>query len=357
MENGDRMKILFGIQATGNGHISRSREVVHRLRSRGHEVRVLFSGRDPSGLKEIEVFKPFDVRRGLTFQTSRGQMQYLKTVFTLNLPRFYRDIYDFDASGVDLVITDYEPLSARVARRFRIPSIGIGHQYAFYYDIPIAGANPFTRRLLQAFAPADHPVGLHWHHFGQPILPPIIPGHLDGSRPVKADKVLVYLPFDHPDEVQMLLTLFTTHRFFIYGIDKLNSPVDKGHLHIRPYSRSGFLQDLEDCNGVICGAGFELAAEALQLGKKLLVKPLKGQFEQLSNALALENLQLAMVMQHLDRKAVQKWLELPPNSPAGYPDTAQLIAVWIENGHWQDIGSLSKEAWAQTGRVPRWHGR
>jgi len=351
------MKILFGIQATGNGHISRSREVVHRLRSRGHEVRVLFSGRDPSGLKEIEVFKPFDVRRGLTFQTSRGQMQYLKTVFTLNLPRFYRDIYDFDASGVDLVITDYEPLSARVARRFRIPSIGIGHQYAFYYDIPIAGANPFTRRLLQAFAPADHPVGLHWHHFGQPILPPIIPGHLDGSRPVKADKVLVYLPFDHPDEVQMLLTLFTTHRFFIYGIDKLNSPVDKGHLHIRPYSRSGFLQDLEDCNGVICGAGFELAAEALQLGKKLLVKPLKGQFEQLSNALALENLQLAMVMQHLDRKAVQKWLELPPNSPAGYPDTAQLIAVWIENGHWQDIGSLSKEAWAQTGRVPRWHGR
>jgi uncharacterized protein (TIGR00661 family) len=357
VENGDRMKILFGIQATGNGHISRSREVVHRLRSRGHEVRVLFSGRDPSGLKEIEVFKPFDVRRGLTFQTSRGQMQYLKTVFTLNLPRFYRDIYDFDASGVDLVITDYEPLSARVARRFRIPSIGIGHQYAFYYDIPIAGANPFTRRLLQAFAPADHPVGLHWHHFGQPILPPIIPGHLDGSRPVKADKVLVYLPFDHPDEVQMVLTLFTTHRFFIYGIDKLNSPVDKGHLHIRPYSRSGFLQDLEDCNGVICGAGFELAAEALQLGKKLLVKPLKGQFEQLSNALALENLQLAMVMQHLDRKAVQKWLELPPNSPAGYPDTAQLIAVWIENGHWQDIGSLSKEAWAQTGRVPRWDGR
>ena len=234
------MKILFGIQATGNGHISRSREVVHRLRSRGHEVQVLFSGRDPSGLKEIEVFKPFEVRRGLTFQTSRGRLQYLKTALTLNLPRFYRDIYDYDAAGVDLVITDYEPLSARVARRFRIPSIG-------------------------------------------------------------------------------------------------------------------FLQDLEDCNGVICGAGFELAGEALQLGKKLLVKPLKGQFEQLSNALvSLEKLQLARVMQRLDRKAVQIWLELPPNAPAGYPDTAQLIAVWIENGRWEDIGSLSKETWAQTGRVPRW---
>ena len=108
---------------------------------------------------------------------------------------------------------------------------------------------------------------------------------------------------------------------------------------------------------MICGAGFELAGEALQLGKKLLAKPLKGQFEQLSNALALKKLQLARVMQRLDCKTVQMWLELPPNAPVGYPDTAQLIAVWIKNGHWEDIGRLSKEAWAQTGRVPRLYGR
>jgi uncharacterized protein (TIGR00661 family) len=116
------MKILFGIQATGNGHISRSREVVQRLRARGHQVQMLFSGRDPSGLKEIDVFAPFEVRRGLTFKTSRGRLQYLKTAFTLNLPRFYRDIYTYEAVGIDLVITDYEPLSSRIARRFRIPS-------------------------------------------------------------------------------------------------------------------------------------------------------------------------------------------------------------------------------------------
>jgi len=50
-------------------------------------------------------------------------------------------------------------------------------------------------------------------------------------------------------------------------------------------------------------------------------------------------------------------LELPPNASAVYPDTAQLIADWIENGHREDIGSLSREAWAQTGLVPRWDGR
>jgi hypothetical protein len=40
--------------------------------------------------------------------------------------------------------------------------------------------------------------------------------------------VLVYLPFDHPDEVQTLLAPFTTHHFFIYGIAELSFPVDKG---------------------------------------------------------------------------------------------------------------------------------
>ncbi|MFZ0612581.1 MAG: glycosyltransferase family protein [Desulfobacterales bacterium] len=351
------MKILFGVQATGNGHISRSREVIARLRSRGHDIQVLFSGRDPSGLKETEVFEPFEVRRGLTFKTSRGRLQALKTAFSLNLPLFYRDILDYDASGVDVVITDYEPISARIARRLRIPSIGIGHQYAFCFDIPLTGANPLTHWLLRAFAPADHPIGLHWHTFGQPILPPIIPEHLDGNRPVAADKVLVYLPFEHPSEVQALLAPLTTHQFYIYGIADLPAPIDKGHLHLRPYSRRGFLRDLEDCNGVISNAGFELMGEALQIGKKLLVKPLKGQMEQLSNALALEKLRLATAMSSLDRKTVRRWLELPPNEPAGYPDVAQLIAVWIEKGRWEDIDGLSREAWARTKRVPLWDGR
>lgn len=31
------MKILYGIQATGNGHITRSREVVRLLKERGHD--------------------------------------------------------------------------------------------------------------------------------------------------------------------------------------------------------------------------------------------------------------------------------------------------------------------------------
>ena len=38
------MKILYGLNGTGNGHVCRSREIIRRLRDRGHEVRVMVSG-------------------------------------------------------------------------------------------------------------------------------------------------------------------------------------------------------------------------------------------------------------------------------------------------------------------------
>ena len=40
------MNILYGISATGNGHISRSRILISALKKRGHNITVLFSGRD-----------------------------------------------------------------------------------------------------------------------------------------------------------------------------------------------------------------------------------------------------------------------------------------------------------------------
>ena len=174
------MKILYGVQTTGNGHISRSREVIRELKKLGHEVQVLFSGRKPAMQSDLEEFEPYQEFKGLTFCTHRGQLSYFKTALSLNFCQLYRDIASFDDSGYDLVITDFEPISARIARRKSLPSFGVGHQYAFIHDIPMSGSNPMTRFVIKNFAPVDYPVGLHWHHFSQPILPPIVP-HKTGN--------------------------------------------------------------------------------------------------------------------------------------------------------------------------------
>ena len=111
---------------------------------------------------------------------------------------------------------------------------------------------------------------------------------------------------------------------------------------------SGYLLDAE---GVISNAGFELASECLHLGKKLLVKPLAGQFEQLSNALALQSMSRATVMQSLDQAICAEWLLLPPRRANYYPNVAKALAAWMLKAHqlnyWSDQQALIDRLWLQ----------
>jgi uncharacterized protein (TIGR00661 family) len=343
------MKILFGVQATGNGHISRSREVIRNLKQMGHKVSTILSGREPSLLWGMEDFEPYIALRGITFSTNRGRLQYLKTALNLHVFEYLKDARSFDASDYDLVITDFEPVSARIAKLNGIPSIGIGHQYAFPYEIPMAETTPLALFVIKHFAPAEFSVGLHWHHFDQPILPPIVPVMDHGGTKAQNNKILIYLPFEELVDIKSLLIPLTSHDFYIYHKDV--GFENERNLYLRPYSRKSFLKDLIECNGVITNAGFELASESLHLGKRLLVKPLSGQMEQACNALAIDVLKLGMTMRNLDRNVVSQFLKSTPASAMGYPDVAAMIAEWIGRGKWWDMGGLVKEAWALTGKT------
>jgi hypothetical protein len=105
---------------------------------------------------------------------------------------------------------------------------------------------------------------------------------------------------------------------------------------------------LEECSGVISNAGFELLSEALQIGKKLLVKPLVGQMEQMSNALVVSEFKLGMVMPTLNRRYVEKWLSWQDTEPMGYPDVARLVAEWIDRGNCKEVKQLAVQAWEKT---------
>ncbi|MBW2506469.1 MAG: hypothetical protein JRD19_05325 [Deltaproteobacteria bacterium] len=341
------MNILYGVQGTGNGHISRSREIILQLKSMGHHVDVILSGRAPEAFWDMEDFKPYKAYRGLTFITHKGKIDYTKTAMQLNLPQLYSDIRSYQTNGLDLVVTDFEPIAARIAKKHKIPCLGIGHQYAFYHDIPFANGNFVARYIIRNYAPAEIPIGLHWHHFNQPILPPIIPTTLNSATPrQEPHKVLVYLPFEALTDIISLIHSFEYHNFFIYH--DVKEADDIGNLHIRPFSRQGFLQDLEECTYVISSAGFELISEALILGKKILVKPLEGQMEQYSNALAIRELNLGMDMNTLDKEIVGEFLESSDAKTVNYPDVALLIAQWLKKGQWHDVASLAKECWSLT---------
>jgi uncharacterized protein (TIGR00661 family) len=342
------MKILFGVQGTGNGHISRSRELVRKLRDDGHDVEVIISGRKLEELKEVEVFEPFRVMKGMTLVTRKGKMHYIDTMLQLDLAQLMVDVAMLDTAGTDLVITDFDPITSMAARVKNIPSVGFGHQYAFGYDIPLTRGNFFGKLILMNFASARYNAGLHWHHFNQPIFPPVIPPVLYEKTSKRAiqGKVLVYLPFEEVEDVTLLMTPFDQFEFYIYG--KVDKDRDEGHLHFRSYSRSGFLNDLLECDGVVCNAGFELPGEALHLGKKLLLRPLDGQIEQESNALAMEELGYGMAMHDLDGAVLADWLQKPCREPLHYARTVDYIAEWIGSGRWNELPKYTAAAWEKT---------
>jgi uncharacterized protein (TIGR00661 family) len=323
------MRILYGVQGTGNGHVTRARAMARELYAAGIEVSFLFSGRQADKYFDMEVFNDFQLREGLSFNINKGQVSYLKSAVQANPVKFMRDVCQLDLRAYDLIISDFEPVSAWAGKRQNKQVIGIGHQYAFNHDIPRRGNNLVASRVMKYFAPASVGIGLHWHHFEQAILPPIIEIP-ETAHSIQADKIIVYLPFEDPHEIMQLFSRFKNFRFYIYSPNVIASLYS--NILFKPLSRPGFQQDLHDSAGIISNAGFELTSESLHAGKKILLKPLHGQMEQQSNAAALEHLGYGQTMVTLDSGKIEQWLHCSQAVRVTYPNVAKIVVEWLQNG-------------------------
>ena len=319
----------------------------------GVSVDFLFSGRESNQYFSMEAFGNYQTRRGLTFISHHGKIDLVKTALHAKPLHFFQEIRTLDLSAYDLVINDFEPISAWAACRQKIPCIGISHQNSFRYPVPAAECSLLDKLLVHYFAPCEQYIGLHWHHFNQPLLPPVIDlqsslmRQTSDSNPL--DSVLVYLPFEDLAEIIGLLQQLPARNFVCYHPQQLQAET-LGNIRLQPLSHQSFLKDLHHCEAVISNAGFELPSEAMMLGKKLLVKPLAGQFEQHSNAQALVSLGLASQMQQLDLNSILRWLDAEPARPIFFPCVATALVDWLMSGHWLQQGSLadlSKKLWSQ----------
>ncbi|WP_052480952.1 MJ1255/VC2487 family glycosyltransferase [Gilvimarinus agarilyticus] len=338
------MKILYGVQGTGNGHLTRARSMARAFARHQIEVDWVFSGRARGDFFDMEAFGDYQLFKGMTLQTFKGKVNMSKTLLKSDLLQLYRDTRALNCQQYDLVISDFEPVSAWAAKRAGVRSLGVSHQSSFLHPIPKRANNVFTDLFMRSFAPCTTPIGVHWHHFDQPLLPPIVE---PSSHPVSVTpgRILVYLPFAELDDIVALLEPISGVDFYIYH--KLEQPVDRGHLHLRPFSRSGFQDHLHSCEGVICSAGFELPSEALGLGKKILAEPVVRQMEQQSNAVALEQLDYATIASPLERGVIEQWLKLPMPEAIHYPDVSDAIVQWICKDGAKDLETLSRTLWQQ----------
>jgi uncharacterized protein (TIGR00661 family) len=153
----------------------------------------------------------------------------------------------------------------------------------------------------------------------------------------------VYLPFEDTHEVMAYLSPFKHFEFHVYTPENVSSRFE--NILCKPLSRDGFQQDLVDCAGIISNAGFELASEALQMGKKILAKPLHAQMEQISNAAALQQLGYGHVMNNMDTATIDHWLHNAHAVQITYPNTAKILVEWLQKGMPKMTADYVEDIW------------
>lgn len=283
------MKILYGIQGTGHGHISRAREIIPELAAQA-SVDVLVSGYNFS-MKLDEVDK-ITYKRGLSLTyDDQGGVSYLQTGLNVQPITFLRDLNSVSPEQYDIVISDYEPLSAWASVGSGVPCIGLSHQAAFFSE---ASPRPQHRSvmaelILKRFAPCNKPIGFHFRRYDNFIEPPVIREQIRGLHPVKGKHVTVYLPaYSHDALIPTFKSVPQTEWELFSPL--CTEPFKTENVTVFPVGNLPFLESLRSCHGVLTSAGFETCSEAMFLGKKLFAVPIRNQYEQYCNAAALNRL-------------------------------------------------------------------
>ncbi|MCC5918716.1 MAG: glycosyl transferase [Cryomorphaceae bacterium] len=304
------MKILYGIQGTGNGHISRALEIIPFLQNHG-EVDILISG------NEYNLSLPFPIKykfEGLTFYyNQKGGMDYWKTFRKLKLRKFWRNAWNLPVRSYDLVISDFEPVTAWASWIEGKSCLALSHQASF-----LAKSTPRPKKpsalgewILRKYATANTYIGFHFKSYENNIFPPVIRREILEGSIRDAGFFLVYLPSISDENIASVLQSFPNIQWRVYS-KWAHESIDKGAVKIYPADANAFARDLKNCTGVITSAGFEVPAEAMYLEKKLLVVPIKGQYEQLCNAAALETLGVKVISNIFDNEqAIKDWIYAP----------------------------------------------
>jgi uncharacterized protein (TIGR00661 family) len=183
--------------------------------------------------------------------------------------------------------------------------------------------DPFGEWMLKNYAPIKKYVGFHFEQYDKNIFTPVVRSAIREVSVKDLGHYTIYLPaYDDKKLVQLLLKIPKV-RWHIFS-KHTKSPYHVGRISVYPVSGQDFIESVVTGSGVLCGAGFETPAEVLHLNKKLLVVPMKSQYEQHCNAAALKRLGVP-VLKRVKKKSIKKierWLEECKPLNISFPDIA-----------------------------------
>lgn len=321
------MKILYAIQGTGNGHVSRARDIIPVLQ-KNHEVDLLISG------SQAEVQLPFEVKykyHGLGFIFGKkGGIDILESYKRSNLKVFFSEINCLPVQAYDLVINDFEPVSAWACWQKNKKCISLSHQAAVLNkNVPQPKhSDRLGKAILKKYAPSTAQYGFHFKAYDTNIFTPVIREQIREQIIENKGHYTVYLPAYEDSRIVKVLKEFPSVRWQVFS--KHNKKAfEEENISIQSINNEAFITSMTSAEGILCGAGFETPAEALFMNKKLMVIPMKGQYEQQCNAAALKDMDVPVIKSLKLKYAgkIKKWIETGKNIKVDYPDNTE----WIIN--------------------------
>ncbi len=327
------MKILYAIQGTGNGHLSRARDIIPILQQKG-ELDILISG------IQADVDLPYPIKyrfKGLSFIFGKkGGIDIVDTYQKANLKQLFNEINSLPVEDYDLVISDFEPVSSWACKKKHKVCIGLSHQSAV-----INKKSPKPKKtdvigkaVLRNYAPVTASYGFHFEKYDEQIFTPVIRQQIREAKPQKKSHYTVYLPAYSDEKIIQVLSICNGIEWEVFSKHSKKTYRVK-NVRIQPINNEAFIDSFINCTGILSGAGFETPAEALYLKKKLLVIPMKGQYEQQCNAAALKKMGVP-VIKSLKKKhisTIQNWLDSSQKILVNYPDETEKIINNILKEH------------------------
>lgn len=335
------MKILYAIQGTGNGHITVAREVLPLLQKKA-AVDVLVSG------TQVDISLPVEPRfrmEGLCFVFGKsGGIDYLETYKRGKIKRLFREIQDLPVQDYDLVLSDFEPVSAWACRLRGKPCIGFSHQAAVVnkHAPKPKQTDLIGKAVLKYYAPVTEAYGFHFLPYDRQIYTPVIRSEIRSKQVCDDGHYTVYLPAYSDKRIIKMLSRFPQVQWQVFSKHS-KEHYQQDNVRIQPVQHEAFVDSMVRSAGVLCGAGFQTPSEVLYLKKKLLAVPMKGQYEQQCNAAALKLLGIP-VIKNLKRKQTEKiaaWLESEPKLMLEYPDETEDIIEFILERHAQPVSLVA----------------
>jgi uncharacterized protein (TIGR00661 family) len=325
--------ILYSIQCTGNGHLTRSKQVIQTLLNnysdRIGKLDVCLSG-EFSQVSTEDLNVQFKYK-GLGLDTSNGGLSIWNTIKNTNFRKFFRAVNDMDLKDYDIIISDFEPVTCWAAMLRGRKVLGVGNHYKFLSNrnfLNNINPNFFSNKMVvRSVCPVNRYIAFDYLKEGPNEFFPIIRDSIRKVDLKQDDFYIVYLSSIDIDKQIKFFNLFPNEKFYIYH-NKIEKAYDYENCNLRPIDKVQFTEKLIRCKGVICHTGFQTTSECLYLGKKMVVIPIKKQIEQIYNTNILKKMGV-LAADNLEIPIFNKFFENDYSVKLNYQDEMGIVCEEI----------------------------